>query len=106
MDAVAKMRSAPAGATTATSEGLAREGFAMPSAWIITRPTRDGGKRYRVLYRLGGRESKNRYGGSFKRKADAEARQRWILGELAARRHPDIGSLETTQAAAPTFKIT
>jgi integrase len=77
----------------------------MPSAWIITRPTNDGGKRYRVLYRLGGRESKNRYGGSFKRKAHAEARQRWILGELAARRLPDIGSLEMIHASTPMFEI-
>ena len=29
----------------------------MASVWIRTRPTKDGGKRYRVEYRLGGRES-------------------------------------------------
>ena len=40
----------------------------MPSSWIVTRPTKDGGKRYRVEYRLGGRESATRYGGSFRRK--------------------------------------
>ena len=37
----------------------------MPSAWITTRATKDG-KRYRVMFRLGGRESMPRYGGSFK----------------------------------------
>ena len=29
----------------------------MPSAWIARRPTKDGETRYRVIYRLGGRES-------------------------------------------------
>lgn len=67
----------------------------MGSAWIIGRTTRRGEKRYRVEYRLGGRESRTRYGGSFKRKAEAEQRARWIVGELAARRVPDLATLET-----------
>jgi hypothetical protein len=29
----------------------------VPGKWIVTRATRDGGKRYLVRYRLGGRES-------------------------------------------------
>jgi integrase len=76
----------------------------MPSAWVRTRPTRDGQPRYRVEYRPGGRATPIRYGGSFKRKADADGRKRWIIGELAARRVPDLGSLEPAAPASPTFK--
>ena len=43
----------------------------MPSAWISTRPTKDGGRRFRVLFRVGGRESTPRYGGSFGTKRGA-----------------------------------
>jgi hypothetical protein len=58
----------------------------MPSSWIITRTTKAGEKRYRVLYRLGGRESRAQYAGSFKRQEDARARKRWVDGELGAAR--------------------
>jgi integrase len=78
----------------------------MPSAWILTRTTRAGEKRFQVRYRLGGRESTNRHGGSFKRKAEADERKRWIAGELAARRVPDLGSLEEQAATGPTFAAT
>jgi integrase len=77
----------------------------MPSSWIITRPTSDGGKRYRVEFRVGGRESATRYGGSFKRKADADERKRWIVGELAARRVPDLSSFEAVQVPARTLTV-
>jgi hypothetical protein len=46
----------------------------VPSVWIRTRPTRES-KRFRVEYRLGGRESKIRYGGSFKTKQLAKIRR-------------------------------
>jgi integrase len=62
----------------------------MPSSWIVRRPTKDGGTRYRVEYRLGGRESTTRYGGSFRTKREALARKAWIVGELAALRVPDL----------------
>jgi integrase len=78
----------------------------MPSAWILTRTTKSGEKCYQVRYRLGGRESTNRHAGSFKRKADADERKRWLAGELAARRVPDLGSLEEGAAAGPTFAAT
>ena len=39
----------------------------MPSVWLRPRPTANGGRRYRVEFRLGGRESRPRYGGSFGR---------------------------------------
>src|SRR5262249_54451218 len=61
----------------------------MASAWIAVRPTADGGKRYRVMYRLGGRESAPRYAGSFSTRRDALARKAWVVGELAAMRLPD-----------------
>ncbi len=74
----------------------------MPSAWLTTRTTKNGERRYRVEWRAGGREAPTRYGGSFKRKADADERKRWIIGELAARRVPDLGLL-AAPAPAPTL---
>lgn len=70
----------------------------MASAWITTRETKDGGKRYRVEFRLGGREAATRYGGSFRTKREADERKRWIQGELAARRAPDLRWSEPTAA--------
>jgi integrase len=64
----------------------------MASAWITRRATKDGTARYRVEFRVGGRESGTRYGGSFKTKREADERKRWISGELAARRVPDLSS--------------
>jgi integrase len=72
----------------------------MASVWLVTRPAKDGSKRFRVEFRLGGREAPTRYGGSFKRKADADERKRWLLGELAAKRVPDLRWHEST---SPTF---
>ncbi|MFL5915002.1 MAG: tyrosine recombinase XerC [Gaiellaceae bacterium] len=76
----------------------------MPSAWVRTRQTKAGQTRYRVEYRLGGRATPARYGGSFKRKTDADERKRWIIGELAARRVPDLRSLEPPTPESPSFK--
>ena len=74
----------------------------MPSVWVTTRPTKDGGRRYRVMYRLGGRESMPRYGGSFATRKLALARKATIAGELAAQRVPAIGSLEKASVRSPT----
>ena len=73
----------------------------MPSSWIITRHAEDGGKRYLVRYRLGGRESAQRYAGSFRTRAEATQRRRWIDGELAAMRVPNLSSLEREPVRAP-----
>jgi integrase len=69
----------------------------VPSVWITTRATARG-KRYRVMYRLGGRESLPRYGGSFRRKRDALARKAWLTGELAALRVPNLRLAEGATA--------
>jgi integrase len=74
----------------------------MASVWIRTRPTKDGGKRYRVEFRLGGRESRIRYGGSFTTKREATIRAGWIAGELAAQRVPELGA-PAEPVAAPTL---
>lgn len=74
----------------------------MASSWILRRPTKAGDKRFRVEYRVGGRESATRYGGSFKTKREALARKQWLDGELAARRVPDLSSLKARVAKAPT----
>jgi integrase len=73
----------------------------MPSVWIRTRATTNGGRRYRVEYRLGGRESKPRYAGSFKTRREATVRAGWITGELAAVRVPDLAALNADQARSP-----
>lgn len=65
---------------------------AMASAFIETRPTSQG-VRYRVRFRLGGRESVPRLAGTFRTKREALARRSWVLGELAALRVPDVSML-------------
>jgi integrase len=75
----------------------------MASVWIRTRPTKDGGKRYRVEYRLGGRESKVRYGGSFKKRELAKIRRDYIAGEFVNQRVPDLRQLDADPPTAPTF---
>ena len=75
----------------------------MASSWIVTRTTKSGGRRYRVEFRAGGRESKLRYGGSFKTKQEALARKRYVDGELAALRVPDYRALERGPKRAPTL---
>ena len=53
--------------------------------------------RYRVRFRLGGRESVPRYGGTFRTMRDAKIRRDYVIGELSALRVPDLNVL----AAAP-----
>src|SRR5215467_2868794 len=79
----------------------------MASVWIRTRPTKDGGKRYRVEFQPGGREARIRYGGSFRTAREAKLRRDWIIGELAALRMPDIHKLAKTEApTVPTLADT
>jgi integrase len=73
------------------------------SAWITTRTTADGDKRYRVEYRLGGRSTRIRYGGSFKTKREATIRRNWVVGELAALRVPELAPLREPPRV-PTFR--
>jgi integrase len=61
----------------------------MASAYV-NRVERDGTVRYRVRYRLGGAESTNRHGGSFRTMREARIRRDWIAGLLAAGRVPDL----------------
>jgi integrase len=65
----------------------------MPSCWVDRR-----GERWIVRFRTGGREAPKLYGGSFRRRADADTRRRFIDGELAALRVPNIHALATTRA--------
>lgn len=81
----------------------------MASVWIVTRKTDPNGRnkgapRYRVEYQLGGRETRKRYGGSFRTKREAEARAKWIAGELAALRVPDLRALARTPEMTPTLR--
>jgi integrase len=75
----------------------------MASVWLVGRTAKDGSKRYRVEYRLGGREAPTRYGGSFRTKREALERKNWIGGELAARRVPDL-RFAVAETKAPTLE--
>lgn len=75
----------------------------MPSSWIVVRRTRDGNKRYLVRYRLGGRESIQRYAGSFRTRSEAIERRRWVDGELAAVRVPDLSPLDHEPARSASL---
>src|SRR5712691_11668347 len=70
----------------------------MASISIEKRSSTDG-PRYRIRYRLGGREAKRIYGGSFETMREAKIRRDWIAGELAARRVPDLAAFEEPRAA-------
>jgi hypothetical protein len=76
----------------------------MASTWITRRPRKKGGQNYRVMFRLGGRESTPRYGGAFRTMREAKLRRDWIAGELASLRVPDLRlgaqPAETTLATA------
>lgn len=80
----------------------------MASASIgrVERRGPDGGTtiRYRVRYRLGGRVSTVRHGGSFATLREARARRDWIAGELAAMRAPDVRDLGQAPAAPMTLR--
>jgi integrase len=69
----------------------------MPSAWIERRPGR-----FRVRYRIGGRQTAPQYAGIFPTMREANIRRAWVAGELAALRVPDL-RLVTPEAAAQTL---
>jgi hypothetical protein len=56
---------------------------------VVRRETKDG-TRFRVRYRLGGRETGLLSGGTFRTAKEARARRDWIAGELANVRVPDL----------------
>ncbi len=62
----------------------------MASTWITRRRRNDGGTTFRVLFRLGGRESMPKHGDSFRTMREARIRRDWIAGELAAARVPNL----------------
>jgi integrase len=72
----------------------------VPSVWIKKRAAKSG-RRYRVEFRVGGRESKSRYGGSFKTLREATIRKNWIAGELAALRVPELRPARGDRAPTP-----
>jgi integrase len=74
----------------------------MPSVWIARR-TAKRGTRYRVMWRVGGRESAPRYGGAFGTMREARIRRDYIAGELAALRLPDLAQL-AEPPTSPTLR--
>jgi integrase len=75
----------------------------MASTWITRRVTKDGQTRYRVMFRVGGRESSPRYAGSFATAREAKVRRDFVAGELAGMRVPDLQLL--APEAAPTLAV-
>jgi hypothetical protein len=65
------------------------------SSFIVRR----SGGRWQVRYRLSGRESRIRYGGTFRTLREARARRDWISGELAAMRVPVLEALAAPDRA-------
>ena len=76
----------------------------MPSAWIVRRQRSAGVTTYRVLFRLGGRESTPKHGGSFRTMREAVARRNWLAGELAALRVPDLRLLDVPDATCRRWR--
>ena len=81
----------------------------MASTWIVRRRRSDGGTTFRVLFRLGGRESMPKHGGSFRTMREARIRRDWIAGELAAARVPNLtlsspSRERTLEAAAASWR--
>jgi integrase len=76
----------------------------MASAWIRTRTTRTGRRRFLVEYRAGGRETPTRHVGSFKTKHEARLCYAWVTGELASGRLPVAEWHAETQTRQPTFR--
>src|SRR5438477_7866017 len=62
----------------------------MASAWLEKRTTSAGDARWRVRYRVGGRETTPRFAGTFATRRDALSRRAFVLGELAAMRVPNV----------------
>jgi integrase len=60
------------------------------SVWIRPRPTKSGGVRHVVQFRVGGRDTPVQHAGSFPTKRLARIRAAWIEGELAANRTPNV----------------
>jgi hypothetical protein len=73
----------------------------MASVWIRTRRMKDGGKRYRVEFRIGGREARIRYGASFTSKRDDPRRLDLRRARGAARPRPHSPSGADRGADAP-----
>jgi integrase len=69
----------------------------MASTWIERRPGR-----FRVRYRLGGRETAPQYAGIFSTMREARIRRDWVAGELAALRVPDLRLV--SPRSAPTLR--
>lgn len=72
--------------------------------WVQHRKGLEGERRYIVRFRLAGRESKLRHGGSFGTEREAKARRRYLLDEMAAGRVPDLNP-ERRQATSPRVAV-
>ena len=91
---------------TLADSNLSDSGATLGAPWRAPTSCGAGGS-WEVRYRLGGRESRIRYGGKFRTLRDARARRDWIAGELAAQRVPDLDALAAADRApaAETVRV-
>lgn len=75
----------------------------MPGSWIDRRKTSTGASRFHVKFRTGGRESRIRHAGAFRTLREAQERRRWVDGELAAMRVPDLDAIRHGPERASTL---
>jgi integrase len=73
--------------------------------FIRKRKTADGGMRYQVIYRCGGRNFKAESAGTFRTLKDARTRRDLVAGWMAAGLHPrdELAKLTTEKTPARTF---
>jgi integrase len=76
----------------------------MASTWIA-RVERNGKVSFRVMYRLGGRESSPKHAGVFRTQREAKTRRDWVAGELAALRVPDLRLVTSTEATLTVRRL-
>ena len=75
-----------------------------PSAYITSRVTTKGEKRYVVRYRRGGRGFKVEHAGSFPSQREAKIRRDFVAGELAAGRDPRKALRAAATAKTRTYR--
>jgi integrase len=75
----------------------------MASVWITARRTKHDGHRYRVGFRVGGRDTPTVFAGSFRTKRLATLRAAWVEHELAAGRIPKV-ALEMVEKISPALR--
>jgi integrase len=93
----------PVGASLSFASEFHVRGFmTIAVAAAFAKRTAKGDRRWKVVFRLGGRESKKHNGGTFTRERDAKTRAGYLHGEIVAGRVPELAFAKVAPTA-PTF---